>query len=412
MSKRDKLLASLKRNLDPAHRSLLKAFTIVEQKDTIVFRMPASFFSLDDLWNEIKSIAQDLKIKVERKDLYATVEELDAILSDIEWLWKGCIPLGFMTLVAGEPGIGKSLFVLDLAKTITKGFAFPNSDEKSRKGSVLWIDTEMKQQLLSVRSKSIGVDRTKLIIPSIGGNLLTKYDASNPEHNQHIVSIIEDKKPLMMVVDSLGHSHSRGENRIEEVRPVMDFMTGLARDYGMAVIVVHHLNKPSKDESTEVSLARVRGSTDIVATPVVIYAIERGADKSVKVRQIKNNIGKPQLPLSAKLVYQDADEEIISGIEYGIYNPPPPKRTKKELCAEWIVSILSNPKNKNGVPLTQLVEEGEGIGFTRGNIYSAREILGDSLTFTGTGKKSIWHLTTAEKDHNSIDKITKKGKGK
>jgi len=409
MGKKEKFLNQLKKELDVNSKNLLKLFQIVEQGDSVVFRMPASFFTLEDLWLRIKAFAEKQKVSVIRTDLYATVEELDNILTKIEWLWKANIPKGFMTLVAGEPGIGKSLFVLYLAKIITNGLSFPNSDEKCDPGAVLWIDTEMKQQLLNMRSKSLGIDRTRLYIPSIGGNLLTKFDASNPEHIDHIVSIIEDKHPSMMVVDSLGHSHSKGENRIEEMRPVMDIFTGIARDYNMSVIVVHHLNKGRENETAEISLSRVRGSTDIVATPVVIFSLERGSMDTIKVRQIKNNIGKEQPALSAKLEYHDEAKEEIKSLCCGLYTPPPEKRTKKDLCSDWVYNMLLDAKK--GIPLVDLVSQGEGLGFTRGNIYSTREVLGDKITFTGTGRESIWHITNLP-DENAIGKITKAHKEK
>lgn len=411
MNKKEKLLKLLRSKLNTSDKNLLKVFQIVEQRDVIVFRMPASFFSLQELWTNIQEIAKEINQPVMRYDMYATVAELDNILTNIEWLWEGNIPKGFMCLVAGEPGIGKSLFVLDLARIITLGLNFPNSQQKANKGSVLWIDTEMKQQLLNERSKSLGLDRNKIFIPSILGNLLTKFDASDPEHIAHIISIIEDKKPELMVVDSLGHSHSKGENRIEEVRPVMDFLTGIARDYNMSVIVVHHLNKGREGETAEISLSRVRGSTDITATPVVIFSLERGAaDDTIKVRQIKNNIGKNQMALNAKLEYHDTEKEEIKALSYSEYTPPPNKKNKKDMCAEWVVSILE--KHDAGVPLQQLISDGEGLGFTRANIYSAREVLGDRITFTGTGRMSIWHITNVENDNEAISKIGKAHKEK
>jgi len=409
MSKKDKLVKALSKKLNPANKSLLKAFNIVEQGNKIVFRMPATFFSLEELWLEIESIAKSEGIEVCRHDLYATVEELDSILTNIDWLWQGFLPKGFMTLIAGEPGIGKSLFALYLAKVIVGGLTFPMSGTKCKKAPVLWIDTEMKQQLLALRSKSMGLDRSQIYIPAIRGNLLAKFDASVKEDVDHIISIIEDKQPALMVVDSLGHSHSRGENRIEEMRPVMDLFTTIARNYRMSVIVVHHLNKGKEGESTEISLTRVRGSTDIVATPVVILALEKGSEEnSIKVRQIKNNIGKQQSPMAVHLEYHD-DGETIRDLSFKEYIPPASKKTKKEMCADWVYSILQ--ENKKGIALVELVRIGEGLGFTRGNIYSAREVLGERIHFTGTGRESFWHLTN-DNDHETIKKITKHMKEK
>lgn len=412
---KEKLLKKLQRELSPSDKSVLKLFTIVEQKDKVVFRMPKTLFTFNALWDEITFVAESIKIPVSKVSQFATVEELDDILSNIEWLWKNNLPLGFVTMVAGEPGIGKSLFVLDIAKVITNGLCFPNSDERTKPAKVLWVDTEMKQQLLNSRSKSMGLIRSNILIPAIDGNLLAKFDAGEDEHKKHILNIIEDEEPILLVVDSLGHSHSRGENRIEEIRPVMDFLASTARDKNIAVIVVHHLNKGREQEAAEVSLTRVRGSTDIVATPVVIFAIEKSKEEENKLRQIKNNISRQPEPLSMTLEYHDEAKEELKSIRYDIYKPPPRKKYKKELCADWLRELLS--QNDNGVPLLEIKSIGSGIGYTTGNIYSARDILGDEITFTGTGNRSVWHLSKVstqdgEADNDSMKKIKRSKNGK
>ncbi|HUY35624.1 MAG TPA: AAA family ATPase, partial [Pirellulales bacterium] len=51
-------------------------------------------------------------------------------LSDIAicptlWLWPGRVALGQLTLVAGEPGAGTSLLLMDLASRVSRGTPFP-----------------------------------------------------------------------------------------------------------------------------------------------------------------------------------------------------------------------------------------------------------------------------------------------
>ncbi|WP_157605522.1 AAA family ATPase [Schlesneria paludicola] len=56
----------------------------------------------------------------------------------LEWIWEGLIPRGKLTLITGEPGIGKSLFALQVVSMVTRGGRDPfrsagvNGDEAVR----------------------------------------------------------------------------------------------------------------------------------------------------------------------------------------------------------------------------------------------------------------------------------------
>jgi hypothetical protein len=56
----------------------------------------------------------------------------------VKWLWPGRIPLSRVTLVAGDPGICKSLVALDIAARVTSGAPWPDEPPPSegRAGSV------------------------------------------------------------------------------------------------------------------------------------------------------------------------------------------------------------------------------------------------------------------------------------
>src|SRR5262245_30682212 len=44
----------------------------------------------------------------------------------VEWIWPGRIPRGKLTLVIGDPGLGKSFFGLDVAARISRGATWPD----------------------------------------------------------------------------------------------------------------------------------------------------------------------------------------------------------------------------------------------------------------------------------------------
>ncbi|MCH7871502.1 MAG: AAA family ATPase, partial [Planctomycetes bacterium] len=39
----------------------------------------------------------------------------DVLPQPLQWLWPGRIPLGRLTLLIGDPGVGKSMLVADIA---------------------------------------------------------------------------------------------------------------------------------------------------------------------------------------------------------------------------------------------------------------------------------------------------------
>jgi putative DNA primase/helicase len=70
----------------------------------------------------------------------------------LEWLWPERIPLGKLTLLAGDPGLGKSFLSLDIASRVTTGRAWPDdSRAKAAPGSVVLLSPKTIWKTPSVR---------------------------------------------------------------------------------------------------------------------------------------------------------------------------------------------------------------------------------------------------------------------
>lgn len=69
-------------------------------------------------------------------------EEIGVLMSDVqaekvEWLWEGRIPLGKLTILDGDPGVGKSVITMDdVAASVTTGRTFPNGEHLEHVGYV------------------------------------------------------------------------------------------------------------------------------------------------------------------------------------------------------------------------------------------------------------------------------------
>ena len=55
-----------------------------------------------------------------------TVRVSDVQPERVEWLWPERIAIGKVSMIAGDPGLGKSMATLDLASRVTTGAGWPD----------------------------------------------------------------------------------------------------------------------------------------------------------------------------------------------------------------------------------------------------------------------------------------------
>ena len=100
--------------------------------------------------NLLKKIASDATPVVYVKPLdkppkgpRADLQCLSEVVPEpLEWVFDGVIPRGRLTLLTGEPGVGKSLIVLELAARVTRGARSPHAEGEQVPGAVILFSAE------------------------------------------------------------------------------------------------------------------------------------------------------------------------------------------------------------------------------------------------------------------------------
>jgi RecA-family ATPase len=94
-------------------------------------------------------------------------ENFGTLLSDIkseqlDWLWEKRIPRRKLTVLDGDPGLGKSLLTLDLAARITTGRSMPDGTPGAQGSVVLIAPEDGVSDTIKPRIEAAGGDPSRI----------------------------------------------------------------------------------------------------------------------------------------------------------------------------------------------------------------------------------------------------------
>lgn len=153
----------------------------------------------------------------------------------IQWLWDGRIPLGKLTILDGEPGLGKSTLVCELAACISTGRLLPGQTVPLI-GDVLLLNAEdAADDTIKPRLEAAGADLARVHVHT---GLLKIPD------DLHKLEEIVNAYPIrLIVIDPLMAYLARNSHKDQDVRQALTPLAQLAQRHNIAVLIVRHLNK-------------------------------------------------------------------------------------------------------------------------------------------------------------------------
>jgi RecA-family ATPase len=81
----------------------------------------------------------------------------------VDWLWTVRVPLGMITMFAGDPKLGKSYVSLAMAAALSRGLPLPLSDRPDQPGSTILMSAEDDPtRTIARRLIAAGADLTKV----------------------------------------------------------------------------------------------------------------------------------------------------------------------------------------------------------------------------------------------------------
>lgn len=180
----------------------------------------------------------------------------DVVRTKVEWLWRPWVPLGKVSILEGEPDVGKSVLTLTMAAFVSTGRAFPVSIVDGEDalqpavephGVVLVGIEDDEGDTIVPRLDAARADRTQI------RTMLQPVDNKGrprpfviPDDVDRLHRAIVEAHARLVVIDPITAYLSTKEVRAGDdpsTRQALMPLVELARDTGCAILLVRHLNK-------------------------------------------------------------------------------------------------------------------------------------------------------------------------
>jgi KaiC/GvpD/RAD55 family RecA-like ATPase len=180
---------------------------------------------------------------------YLTVADLER-LPPVRWLVDELIPELELTLLYGDPGVGKSFIAVDLCVRIATGQ--PAHGRATKRGAAIYVALEgqagPRDRLYAAAAQPGHQDPKTLPLAVIPGSL----DLLSGESVSRLIAAIRAAQaglgsPALIVIDTLSRAMpGANENSADDMSSAIAALTHIMDETGAAVMAVHHAGKTAE----------------------------------------------------------------------------------------------------------------------------------------------------------------------
>ncbi|MCB1782973.1 MAG: AAA family ATPase [Alphaproteobacteria bacterium] len=215
----------------------------------------------------------------------------------IKWLWDKRIARGKITILAGDPGLGKSQLTAFMAAMVTNGKRWPIENAPCPQGNVVFLSAEDDAaDTIRPRLEAVGANLPKVFILDA-----VKHRDDDGKESERGFDLKQDIQNLdtmlkeiggavLVVIDPISaYLGGTDSHKNADIRALLSPLSDLAAKHGAAILGVTHLNKGQSKQA----LQRVTGSLAFVAAARAAYIVakDQGEPERRLLLPIKNNIG-------------------------------------------------------------------------------------------------------------------------
>jgi hypothetical protein len=247
-------------------------------------------------------------------------------IAPVGWLWPDKMALGKLSLIAGEPGIGKSQLTAAFAAAVTRGNQWPCSQDRAPLGSVVIFSAEDDpRDTIVPRLKGAGADLDRIRIVSgvkeqsdrgVGIERSFNLQIDLPLLEREIQGVGDVR---LIIIDPITSYLGRVDShKNAEIRSVLEPVAQMAARHGAAVVGITHFSKGGGTSA----INRFIGSIGFIAAARAAFVVTTDPDSDDPARRlfipVKNNLAPRGDGLSFRIEQFPLDNGILaSRIEWG-----------------------------------------------------------------------------------------------
>lgn len=333
----------------------------------------------------------------------------------VHWLWPGRFALGKLTLLVGDPGLGKSMMTLDMVARLTKGRPWPDAPDVNNSvgGAVLLSAEDDAGDTIRPRLDAAGADVSRVnLIRAVRRR--PKYDPDNeaPAPVELMFDLTRDLGALesaimqtpdcrLVVIDPISaYLGGTDSHKNADVRAMLAPLSDLACRRRVAIVAVTHLNKNAGGQA----MYRAMGSLAFTAASRAVWAVAKDKDDPLRrlVLPVKNNLAgdvrgmayriESAGPDSAPRVVWEPDPVDVD-IDDALARDSDGANDAGD-AADWLREALADGE----LPATEVLKQGRDNGITDKALRNALKSIGGRRRREGFGKGGMWFWSLSDDD--------------
>lgn len=335
----------------------------------------------------------------------------DIEIRPINWLWPDRIACGKLTILAGDPGLGKSQIAAYVAARVTTGGQWLENEGYAPLGDVIILSAEddvadtIKPRLLAAGADINHCYVLEAVkIEKKGKKTVRAFNLA--EDIEKLEQILGHKSNVRLVIIDpisayLGKIDSHNN---ADLRAILTPLAQVAAKHNTAILAITHFNKSNANEP----LSRVIGSIGLVAAARAAYVIVKDP-KDPAIRYflpIKNNIGNDSQGFAYSIVTFFLDDSITtSQVSWrsGTVDAKAILNTSEEPRASSVTEACELLKEllKNGpLAASEIMGQAEAVGFSKAAMQRAKQRLKVKHRKLGMKEGWEWFLPNEDVEHS------------